>query len=127
MAELSGRWLSAAARRFRAPVDSRPRPFGFHTVAAGDGLVHVAISGELDATTTETLAHQFAGLADLRPARLVIDMSAVSYLDCAAARLLAAANTVLPRGELLVLTGVQPPVRRLLDLIGLAELIETRD
>jgi anti-anti-sigma factor len=127
MAELSGRRLPAAARRFRAPIDPPSRRPGFHAAAAGDGLVHVTISGELDVTTTRTLARQLAGIPDLKPTRLVIDLSAVSYLDCAAARLLAAANTVLPPGQRLVLTGLQPPVRRLLELIGLTELIEMRD
>lgn len=89
--------------------------------------MRVAISGDLDVTTAEALAQQLAEIAGLRPTGLVIDLSAVSYLDCAAARQLAGAQAVLAVGEPLVLVGVQPVVRRLLEVTGLAELFDLRD
>jgi anti-anti-sigma factor len=142
-----GRRISAAARRVRALIYARglyarrlyarrlyawrlyawrPRP-RFRAVVTSSRQVRLTISGELDVTTTRTLARRLAALARLEPTGLIIDLAAVSYVDCATARLLVGASALLPPDEPLVLSGLQPPVRRLLELIGLAELVEIRD
>jgi anti-anti-sigma factor len=105
------------------PTDTPPQLPAFRIAVDDDGYAHVAISGDLDLTTAAALADQLAKLADLRPTRLVIDMSGVTFLDCASARLLAGASAFLPPGRQLVLTSVRPPVRRLLELTGLAEVV----
>jgi anti-anti-sigma factor len=99
---------------------SRP---DFQAAVTRDGCVYVALSGDLDITTTAALAGQLARLAGMRPARLVIDMSGVSFLDCGSARLLASSVTFLPPGQQPVLISVRPAVRRLLELTGLAAIL----
>jgi anti-anti-sigma factor len=100
---------------------------GFQAVVTDDGSAYVAITGDLDVTVTAFLAERLAGLAEASPARLVIDMSAVSFLDCAAARLLAGAAVLLPPGRRPVLTACSPEVRRLLQLTDLAGSFELAD
>jgi anti-anti-sigma factor len=102
----------------------RSRP-GFAAAVMDDGSVCVTLGGDLDVTIVAALAEQLAGLADLRPARLVMDMSGVGYLDCAAARLLADTAAFLPPGQQPVLRSVRPAVERLLHLTGRAGIIET--
>jgi anti-anti-sigma factor len=51
----------------------------------------------------------------------------VKYIDCASARLLASLTAFLPAGRRPVLTSVQPAVRRLLRLTGLAATFELAD
>jgi anti-anti-sigma factor len=106
------------------PIDPQSRRPGFQTTIAEDGSVSIAIRGDLDVTTLAALAEQLARLADVRPTRLVIDMSGVSFLDCASARLLASTATFLPSGQEPVLSSAQPIVRRLLEVSGLAAIIE---
>ena len=56
---------------------------------------------------------------------LVIDMSGVTFVDSAALKELLRARTELPARDVrLVLAGVPPPVRRLLDLTRTSELFE---
>ena len=71
-------------------------PAVFQTAVADDGRVDLKISGDLDITTVPVLTDQLATLADLRPAGLVIDLSRVTFLDCASARLLAGMAALLP-------------------------------
>jgi anti-anti-sigma factor len=108
----------------RGYADHRRPPPGFRAVVTGSGRIHVVLSGELDVTTMEALAQLVARLADSQPTSLSIDLSAVSYLDCASARLLIGTTSFLPPGEYPVLISMQPAVRRLLELVGLAEVIE---
>lgn len=122
----SGRRLWAVARWPRRWAGgSSARPAGFLVVGTGSGRIHVTLGGDLDVTILETLAELLAGLADRQPTGLRIDMSKVSFLDCACAGLLIGTARLLPPGEYPVLVSVQPMVRRLLELLGLADFIET--
>lgn len=109
------------------PTDPQPRLPSFQVAVTDDGDVHLAIVGELDVTTLATLADQVARLAEIRPVRLIVDMSEVDFVDGASARLLASTATFLPPGRRPVLTGAQPAVRRLLRLTGLAAVFDLAD
>lgn len=100
------------------PTCPKP-PVVFQTAVDEDGRVRLKISGELDITTGPALTEQLATLAELRQAGLVIDLSGVTFLDCASARLLAGTAALLPPDRPPVLTAVRPAVRRLLELLGL--------
>lgn len=89
-------------------------------VETADGGVVVRLRGELDVTVAAALSEQLAGLRDKEPSWLIYDMAAVSFLDCAAARvMLAAAGSVLGNGRQPVIRAAAPLVRRLLELSGL--------
>lgn len=118
--------MIASQSEYRCPpsppraVSAGPKPpVAFQAAVDEDGRVRLKISGELDITTVPILTGQLATLTDLRPTGLVIDLSGVTFLDCAAARLLAGTTALLPAGGQPVLTSVRPAVRRLLELLGL--------
>jgi anti-anti-sigma factor len=100
---------------------------GFEAAVTSDGRVYVTIYGDLDATNVAALAGQLAVLAYVRPARLVIDMAGVSFLDCAAARILAGTAAFLPTGQLPVLISLRPVARRVLDLTEMAGSFDIAD
>lgn len=97
----------------------RDERFVIVEVEIADGAAVVRLRGELDVTMVSALSEQLAGLKDKKPDRLIFDMAAVDYLDCAAARVMfAAARSVLGGGQP-VICSPQPIVHRLLELTGL--------
>jgi anti-anti-sigma factor len=86
---------------------------------AHDGLVCVlAVAGELDLVTVADLAES-AALALKTPAeRFVLDLSRLSFTDCAGGRALAAITRTVPVGCPVIVRPVSPAVRRVLDLMG---------
>jgi anti-anti-sigma factor len=93
-----------------------------HSVVAeiefADGTAVVRLLGDLDITVASALWQQLAELADKKPDRLVFDMTAVGFLDCAAARVLFRASRVmLPDGKP-VIRSPCPLVRTLLERTG---------
>jgi anti-anti-sigma factor len=109
------------------PNDPHARRPAFEAAMASDGRVYVAISGDLDVTTVAALAEHLAVLADVRPTRLVINLSEVGFLDCAAARLLASTATFLAPGQRPVLTSLRPAVWRILHLTDMAAGFDIAD
>lgn len=88
-----------------------------------DGIAVLALEGELDLAITPRLRAQIEHAADGRA--LVIDMRRVTFVDSAALKELLRARSELPARDVrLVLAGVPPPVRRLLDLTRTADLFE---
>jgi uncharacterized protein (TIGR02172 family) len=88
--------------------------------------VTLHLTGRLDALSAETLAAAIPAGLDLR--RLVLDMAECPYLSSGGIRVILAQHKRLaPLGGGLELVNVQPDVRRVLDLTGLAELLSIRD
>jgi anti-sigma B factor antagonist len=98
---------------------SREPPLAVETAITA-GTAMVVIRGELDLTTTPLLCRHLARIRDARPRRLVLEMSGVDFIDCAAARLLASTGRFLPEGRRPVIRHPSPVLRRLLELTGLA-------
>jgi anti-anti-sigma regulatory factor len=48
---------------------------GLQAAVTAEGVVHLAISGDLDVSVVAALADELAWLAEVRPARLIVDMS----------------------------------------------------
>lgn len=89
-------------------------------IGLADGTAVVCLAGELDASVAFVLAEQLADLKDKQPDRLIFDMAAVSFLDCAAAGVLfGAARSILPDGTRPVIASAGSQVRTLLELAGL--------
>jgi anti-anti-sigma factor len=59
------------------------------TAALGDGTAEVAVRGEADAITAPTLEAMLSLALGRQPRELRLDLSRTSYLDCAAARVIA--------------------------------------
>jgi anti-sigma B factor antagonist len=93
-----------------APVSLRAR--------ARPARAVVVVSGELDAAAAGDLAAELAAVLARQPARLIIDLHRVGFIDCAALRIIASAAAFLPAGGL-ALRRPGPAVRRLIRLTGL--------
>ena len=76
------------------------------------GTATIVISGELDLLSTPSLAEHLEKILAQRPQRL-------TFMDCAAARLIAGTDRSLPDGQRPVLRRPSAEVRRILELTGL--------
>jgi anti-anti-sigma factor len=85
------------------------------------------IAGDLDLTTTPVLARHLDQVLARQPRRLVFDLTQVTFVDVAAARLLAGATRPLPAAGPPVLRRAGPASRRILALTGLDALCEFDD
>ncbi|HEY0936755.1 MAG TPA: STAS domain-containing protein, partial [Trebonia sp.] len=90
------------------------------SVRARDQCVVVRIDGECDAGSTAALRESLLGVLAANPARVVLDLSGLDFLDCAGARVLVAVGrraTLL--GGTLAVAALTDPVARLLQVTGL--------
>jgi anti-sigma B factor antagonist len=88
------------------------------TTSSCDGHLVLALCGELDVTGAVDAEAAITALV-ARGQYLVIDMSALGFLDCGALGALLRAQALARRGGGdVVLAAPQPPVRRLLALTG---------
>ena len=99
-----------------------PARAGLVTVRAATGPdgVTLVVSGDLDAATMPVLSHHLAQVAAGCPGWLVFDLAEVTFIDCAATRLIASAASLLPAGSRPVLHHPSPAVRRILALTEIA-------
>jgi anti-anti-sigma factor len=108
-----------------------PEPRLERTAGPGEGVAVLELGGELDLAVSGRFRELVDGvLAD--GSRLVVaDLTAVEFMDSTMLRELLRAHRALDEGGArLVIAGVQPTVRRLLDLTGTVEVFElagTRD
>jgi len=86
--------------------------------------VIVVLRGELDVTSERFLDDRLSRIGEMRPRRLVVEMSQVTYLDCASARLIAGAGEWLPAGVKPVVSRPSPIVRRVLQASGIGAFCE---
>jgi anti-anti-sigma factor len=90
--------------------------------AAADGVSVVVLEGELDLAATPLLR---ARVDETTGPGLVLDFRRASFIDSAVLKELLRARAELgARDVRLVLAGVPPPIRRLLDLTRTSELFE---
>jgi len=89
--------------------------FSVEAVPAPEGVVVVALTGELDMAATPSVRGYIDGAAGKRA--LVVDLSEVTFVDSAILKELLRARAELERYETrLVLAGVPGTVQRLLEL-----------
>lgn len=86
------------------------------------GLYTVALSGELDIATADQLTAALDGVSPASGERLVIDLTAVSFMDSTGLRVLIATNNAATDGgyELFIVTG-DSPAKRVLELTRMDE------
>jgi anti-anti-sigma factor len=87
---------------------------------AGHG-VYMVVAGELDFATAGHLTAELDAVLGRRPDQVQVDLSAVTFLSCAAARVLRDAHQRATGPVTLV--GVTRPVRRLLEIMQLQSLL----
>jgi anti-anti-sigma factor len=92
-----------------------------------DGTATLVFAGELDLTAVPALARDLEQALAGQPRRLVLDLEQVTFLDVAAARLLAGATRPQPTAGPPVLRRAGPASRRILALTGLDALCEFDD
>ena len=82
--------------------------------------------GELDVCTADQLRCAVGAVLDqCDPLSVTVDLSALTFADCAGIGVLVwARNQLAGRGHELVITGCQPIVRRLLTLTGLGTYLQ---
>jgi anti-sigma B factor antagonist len=108
-------------------IDARGiRPPAAYSIAEGEGVPGVsviALYGELDLAAAPVLRTRVDEAATGRG--LVIDLTETTFIDSAVLKELLRARAELAVNDVrLVLAGVPPPVRRLLDLTRTSELFD---
>jgi anti-sigma B factor antagonist len=93
-------------------------------VRPGDGGTIVAISGEVDVCTEAPLQQALLRITRERGPRLMLDVSGVSFMDCAGLRaLLATRRRAEMRGGCMRLIATSAAVRRITELTGTHEAL----
>jgi anti-anti-sigma factor len=91
-----------------------------------DGAIVVRLGGELDLYNAEQVRAALAGAIAREPARLVIDVTQVEFLDSTALSVLVEARRKLSAGQLR-LAGPPPDTRRALEVSGLDRHLNVHD
>ena len=104
-----------------------PLSLGIRIVQFDDEAV-VALDGELDIATAPELQREIEPLW-ARPVKvLTVDLQGVDFMDSSGLRALNELRTAAgERDVTFALFGVQPTVRRVLDVTGMASLFEVRN
>ena len=84
----------------------------------------VVLQGEFDVTSEGALAAVLERIHQSGPSRLIFEMAAVGYLDCASARLIAGTGRWLPEGVKPVIIAPSPLARRVFMVSGIGALCE---
>jgi anti-sigma B factor antagonist len=98
---------------------SGPSPVTVKTLAEG-GTPVVSLSGELDLTNIERVRSSIGDVLTAGTGRLVVEMSELAFMDSSGLAMLASFARKVPEIEL---RDPSPIVRRLIDLSGLAEIL----
>ena len=103
-----------------------PKPGALEIDSGRDegGLVTLALRGELDLAAVPALEERLAAIEQDAGPRIVIDISALSFIDSSGLRLLLLADGhARERGHELLLTQPTESVRRVLEMTGALDLL----
>ncbi len=97
-------------------------------VTAGESGPVIVLSGEADVTSAGRLGEFLTAHLSGGAREVVVDVSGLRFADSASVRVLVlAGKTLRERGGTLVLLRPQPPVARVLELMGADELLDVRE
>ena len=100
------------------------QPLALHSTDSGEWRCHVTASGELDLNSAPVLRQALEDAVDRGRNRLSIDAAGVTFIDSSALMvLLTARNDLVAGGGTLHLTDASPPVRRILEIAMLTDLV----
>jgi stage II sporulation protein AA (anti-sigma F factor antagonist) len=90
-----------------------------------DDTLAVAVTGEIDMSNASTVQRQIIEAIPNHLAQVTVDLSTLDYIDSAGLRLLFTLGTRLEtlQIDLVLVVPTDSPVRRMIDLAGVAELI----
>ena len=83
------------------------------------GVCVLAVSGELDIATIPELAQQAAAVLETPPARLVLDLSGLEFIDCAGAQALVAVTETVPADCPIAVGSMSCAAQRVLGVLGM--------
>lgn len=90
---------------------------------AGD-ITHITLNGRLDIQGTQAIEQRFSFATTVRPEKIIVDLSRVTFLASIGIRMLvASARAQANRGGKLVLAAPAPLVREVLETAGIDQLI----
>ena len=95
----------------------------FDLAEAGDRALTVKINGELDITNVDALDSAVRAALDRGPTGLIIDVSGLRFADSSAIAVWVRWSTAVPAIEL---RDVSPILRRVIDSMGLASILNVR-
>ena len=106
--------------------------FEVHTSVDGTGVdehsYKVVARGELDIETADQLSEQLDALVERGARLIVLDASAVDFVDSSGLRaIVSAANTLQSADGRLLIEGMSPAMARLLELSGLIDRFRRDD
>lgn len=89
-----------------------------------DGEAVVAVWGELDLSTAPELSRSLAPVLDAHPHELILDLAGLRFIDSSGLTLIVRTSKELKAHEgVLGLAHPTPQVRRVLEIVGLDELL----
>jgi anti-sigma B factor antagonist len=90
--------------------------------------VLLCVQGELDASNRDSLREVIGSLLEPSPQTLVLDLSGLSFADCASLSILVSAHQHLAeQGRELIVLDAQQLIRRLLAVTGLDKVFHLSD
>jgi anti-sigma B factor antagonist len=93
-----------------------------------DGLVHVALRGELDLSTVSKVQDELKRVEQSAPPTVVLDLSKLSFLDSTGLRCIVTADErARQAGRRIVLVRGPEPVQRVFTITRLEERLEMVD
>ena len=105
--------------------DLHPDAGGLDVAATAlDGHVFLHLAGELDCATAPRLRTAIDDLCDRPAATLVLDLAKLTFIDSSGLHeIVAALERQREAGGQLVLRGPSPSTRRILDIVGLSQIV----
>ena len=95
------------------------------TITEKDGIITIAVSGELDTDTTLAFRNEVEPVMQRKNVNVELDFSELEYISSKALRVLISLQQVIAGGGTLKVTNVQPAVQEVFDMTGLtASLIK---
>ena len=89
------------------------------------GTTRITLAGEYDVATAPSITLQVDEALRGRPARIVLDMSKVTFLDSTAlGAMIASRNACIAASARLTVVDGSPAVKKILDLTGTGPLFE---
>ncbi len=89
-----------------------------------DGAVRVSLQGELDLSCARQMEERLATIDEQMPARVVVDLSGLAFIDSSGLRMLLLADTrAREHGYEFVLLAGPEPVQRVFEMTGALDIL----